>query len=139
MGFVYYGASIECNSALVISRDIKATGLVNLPNVGRCRKYNCKRNSEASIKEESIPKEKIYYPTPHLDLNSQIKGEDIIFYTKTVKQIKKEVVNFTGRHKTQKTITNCFTLAEITLQFPNIKSISDPKQIAPEQKKLTSK
>jgi|GEM_PF-2663451 len=129
MEFVFQGASIECDSAEIISRDIKASSFVNLPEIGNCQKYNCKRNSEAKILEELEPKRALYKPGSHLDKDDTLKSEDIVIYINSLKSVKKEVIPFSHRHKAQKTITKCFTYAEISLQFPNIQALKDPRQV----------
>jgi len=129
MKAVKQGDAIECNGAEVISRDIKLSSFVNMPNIGKCRKYNCKRNSEASVTKEIADKKKKNYLNAYVNLGDNISGENITVYVNSIKPQKIEVINHTGRHKAQKTETNCFTYAEISLQFHNIKVLNDPKQL----------
>jgi|ERR1019366_373074 hypothetical protein len=136
MAFVYTGASIEAEGTEIISRDIKISSLVNVPNVGRCQKYNCKRNSEAKVVIELTPKQPRYKEKSHIDLNDEIKGEEIVLLVNSIKKITIDVENYTGRHKTQTTSTKCYSFAEITVKFPNISELKDPKQIAPKAKQL---
>jgi len=129
MEAVKKGNSIECLSAEIISRDIKLSAFINLPNFGKCRKYNCKKNSEASIRKELNDKTKKAHISSYVDLGDKIMGENLALYVKTVKSLKIEVVNYTGRHKAQQTSTDCHTFAEVTLQFHNIRVLNDPKQL----------
>lgn len=135
MKLVYHGDTIECNSSEIISRDIRVSSIIDVPEIGKCRKYNCKRNSEASIIEELDPKKAKYKTTSNLNLNDLLECEDLYFLMHTMKPLKIEIINKSGRHKAQKGVTKCFTYAEITQQFPNIpqkieKQLSSPaKQI----------
>jgi hypothetical protein len=131
MQFQYSNASIECEKAIIISRDIKTSGYVNIKHLGKCFKYNLKRNSEAKINKELTPKLPVYCPTSHLDLGVEIAGEDIMLLVASPKKLKFSVQNYTGTHKVQAGETECYSYAEITKMFPNMLQLKDPKQMPP--------
>jgi hypothetical protein len=128
MEYIIEGASLECLHAEVVSRDIKLSALVDVPEIGKCRKYNCKRNSKASILEELNPKKPIINLNSRLNIGDSIKAEEIVILLNNLRTLKIEVINLSGRHKAQKTETNCYTHAEITMQFPQIGEIKDENQ-----------
>lgn len=138
MDYIYEGASIECFSAQIVTRDLKYSSMIEIPKLGFCKVYTCKRNSEAVIIKESDPKTAVYYKNPHLDKGDNIKSEEIVIYINTLKKIKIEVVNYTSRHKAQELITKYPTLGNITKVFTNIPLIIDPAQIPPPKKLLQS-
>lgn len=136
MKYVYQGASIESDSANIVSRKILLSSFQNIPNVGNCKKYNCSRNSEATIVKELNPKLPLYKTTSHLDLNDMIEAENIVVFVNQTNQLKIGKIAKSGRHNAQEANTNGFTYAEITMQFPNFALLKDPKQIKPPPKKL---
>lgn len=136
MKAVKQGDAIECQGARVISRDIKLSSLVNIPSIGKCRKYNCKRNSEATITDEIPDKENRVYQNAFVELGDIVSGENIVVYVNSLKSQKVDVINYTGRHKAQKTETSCFTYAEISVQFHNIRELNDPNQLSDRSKEI---
>lgn len=136
MEYIYSGASIECNAAEIISRKVNFGSLIELKDIGRCRKYSCERNSESTILKELNPKNPLYKETSHLDHGDKLKGLCIVVYVKKITQIKVELINNTGRHKAQKAYSNDYTFAEITEIFPTIKKLKDPVQKFPSPRKL---
>ena len=137
MVYTYEGAAIECNAAKVTTRDLIPGSFIEILNVGRCKKYNCKRNSSTQIIKESDPKKRIYFPNPHLDLHDKLEGEEIVLFVNSVKPLKHKVVNETGRHKAQEAQASNFTLAQIKMQFHFQKTINDPRQL--EAQSVTAK
>jgi hypothetical protein len=129
MEFFRQGESIECDSAEIISRDIKVGSYIDVPNIGKCTKINCKRNSEAKILQELNPKKAIRNPASKLNLGDTIKGENLTVYTKGSLH-GYQVINKSGRHKAQQAYTKGYTYAEISLQFRSIPLLNAPRQIA---------
>ncbi|MEP7169126.1 MAG: hypothetical protein ABI855_07110 [Bacteroidota bacterium] len=136
MKFVYQGASIECESAEIISRKILLSSFQEIPNVGRCKKYNCTRNSEATITKELNPKAPLYSETSHLNLGDMLEAENIVVFVNQANNLKVIKIDNTHRHNAQQANTNSFTYAEITMQFPNFTELKDPKQVKPAPQKL---
>jgi len=136
MKYVYQGASIECDSAEIVSRKILLSSFQEVLNVGRCKKYNCSRNSEARITAELNPKEPLYSETSHLDLNDKLEAENIIVFVNQSNQLKIEKIDNSHRHNAQQANTSGYTYAEITMQFPNFPELKDPRQVKPAPKKL---
>ncbi len=130
MQYVLQGVSIESEASEIISRDIKRGSYIDIPKIGKCAKYNCKRNSEAAIRQELNPKQAIYKADSKLDLHDSISGENLIFCVSPFKKVSFDVINYTGRHKAQRAITNCYSFAELTLQFQFLKQLNDPNQEA---------
>jgi HD superfamily phosphohydrolase len=129
MQYITHGASIECLSANIITRDIKLSSLVEVESIGNCRKYICKRNCEGAILKQLEPKKAIYNDNSHLETNDSIKAEDILVIIDDIIPKDNKVINKSGRHKAQNVVTNCYTYAEITKQFHFIKEIKDPRQL----------
>lgn len=136
MEYIYLGASIECNGAEIISRKINFGALINLPDIGLCRKYNCARNSESTIEKELSPKNPVYKETSHLDLGDKLKADSIVLYIKRATQIKVHKIDNTHRHNAQQANSDVYTFAEISEMFPNIKILKDPIQTFPPKRKL---
>jgi len=136
MEYIYQGASIECDAAEIISRKINYGALISLPDIGICSKYSCERNSETTIQKELTPKNPIYRSQSHLELGDKLTAENIILYIRKSTKIKVEKIDNTHRHNAQAAYSKCFTYAEITMIFPNIKEIKDLRQIPPPPKKL---
>lgn len=136
MEYIYQGASIECKGAEIISRKINFGALVQLPDIGVCRKYSCERNSESTIEKELVPKNPLYKTTSHLNLGDTIKADTIVLYIKKATQIKVSKIDNTHRHNAQQANSNVYTFAEITEMFPNIKIIKDQLQAFPPEQKL---
>jgi hypothetical protein len=128
MKYVVHGSSIECAQSEISSRDIKLSSLVDIPNVGKCRKYKCKRNSDAKILASLNPKKFIYKENSHLEINDSLSAEEIVIIINDLTTLDKTLINKSGQHKAQLMTTNCFTYGEITLQYHFLKSINDPNQ-----------
>lgn len=136
MEFVYLGASIECDGAEIISRKINFGTVVNLQDVGMCRKYECNQNSESTIEKELSPKNPVYKNTSHLDLGDKLSADTITIYTKKITSLKIDLVNQSHRHKAQITNSKVYTFGQIDEVFPNQKILNDPRQKLPAPKKL---
>jgi len=129
MEYIYQDAEIECSVSDIISRNIITGSIISVPNVGICRKYTCKRNSEAFIIKELDPKEAKISDGSHLELNDSLKAENLTVFIKYSKTIDKEKCPYTGRHNVQYMTARYFTHAIITLQFINITKVLDIKQV----------
>ena len=129
MKSVHNNASIECNSAEVISRKIIPSSFIELNNVGKCFSYKCSLNSEATIKKTLIPKEAIVNSNSLLNLESKLECDKLFVAVKKNKPYKFCVINLTGRHKAQTFITDEFTFAKITLQISNIPLLNPELEI----------
>ncbi|MEI8203784.1 MAG: hypothetical protein WCH34_12260 [Bacteroidota bacterium] len=117
----YPGDSIECNGSEIISRKIIPSAFMEIIAIGKCKTYKCSLNSEATInKELPEPKTPIYKQTSHVNLGDILEGENISLAIFCKKNLKIFVVPYSGRHKAQKTITDCYTFAEITIQCKGI-------------------
>lgn len=138
MEYIYSGASIECNGAEIISRKINFGALISLPDVGLCRKYSCERNSESTIQKELDPKNPVYKKTSHLDFGDKLKAESIVLYINKTTNIRIQKIDKSHRHNSQKANSNVYTFAEISQTFPNIKTLKDPIQRFPPERKLLS-
>lgn len=136
MEYVYLGASIECDGAEIITRNVRFGSLVNLPDVGQCTKYKCDRNSESTITHELKPLNPLRKRQSHLNFGDCIKGDSIVIYHKKIARLKFEVIDKSGRHNARKTSTNNYTYAEITTTFIGIPQPKDPQQKLPPPKKL---
>lgn len=129
MEYIYQGAEIECSVSDIISRNIIPGSIISIPNIGICRKYTCKRNSEAFIIKELYPKEAKISDGSHLELNDSLRSENLTIFINCSKTIDKEKCPYSGRHNVQYMPTKYFTHAIITLQFTNIPKVQDIKQI----------
>ncbi|MCK9412118.1 MAG: hypothetical protein M0Q53_07435 [Prolixibacteraceae bacterium] len=136
MEYVYKGASIECDGAEIISRKINFGSLVNIPDLGNCRKYSCERNSETTIEKELTPKIPIRRGTSYLDLGDKLKADSIVVYIKRASNIKIHKIDKSHRHNAQLANTDVYTHAEITEIFPNMKILNNLIQTFPPPKKL---
>lgn len=138
MKYIYHGASIECEGAEIVSRKINVGAIVDLPNVGVCRKYSCERNSETAVKKELYPKVPLYKNTSHLDLADELAAETIVVYVRKTSPLRIQKIDNTHRHNAQEANSNCYTFCEIAVIFPNITVLKDPRQQLPTPKKLLS-
>ncbi len=120
MKFVNLNSSIECISAIVISRDIKRSSFMEIKSIGKCLTYKCKLNSEAKIEKELSPKEAIHNQNSSLNKDDKLECQDLFFATQEKRNLKVSVINYTGTHKAQLTETKSYTYAEISRQIPNI-------------------
>ena len=120
MKIVYDNCSIECSSAEIISRQILPSSYLEFNKVGKCLTYKCKRNSEAAIIKELIPKEPLINKNSFLDKDSKVECESLFVAVCKVKPYKLDVINHSGRHKAQYMKTDEFTFAKITKQLVNI-------------------
>jgi len=136
MEYIYQGASIECDGAEIIFRKITLGSLINLRDVGLCRKYSCERNSESTIEKELNPKNPVYSETSHLDSGDKLKAESIVVYVKKCTQIKIQKIDKSHRHNAQQANSDVYTYATISEMFPNIKILNDPIQTFPPPKVL---
>lgn len=139
MEYVILDASIECNGAQITARKIVRQSILNIPNVGQCKKYKCSRNSEAKIIKELFPKEHIINERSALNLGDEIRADTITLFVNNIKDSTLEKAPNTGRHNSQHGSTECFTHAIITTPFPNLKKVNDIKQVLPEAKKQLQK
>lgn len=130
MNYILNGASIECMDADLVSRKIVKSSIINIPGIGNCVKYICKRNSEAKILKalDKSFADKRENKLPRIEVGDQISGEDIYLLVNKIRPLKIVVDNHTGRHKAQKSTTGCYTYAEISAQFHNINEIKDSRQ-----------
>lgn len=129
MKSVYNNASIECDSAEIISRKVIHSAFIELPNIGKCFSYKCSLNSEATIKKESNPKEAKVNQHSLLDLESKLECDKLFVAVKKNKPYKLCLINLTGRHKAQTFVTDEFTFAKITLQLSNIPNLHPELEI----------
>ena len=120
MKLVYDNSSIECFSAEIISRQILPSSFIEYENVGKCFTYKCKRNSEASILKELIPKTPKINQNSYLDIGTKVECENLFIAVCKLKPYKIDVINHSGRHKAQVIMTNEFTFAKISKQISNI-------------------
>jgi hypothetical protein len=120
MKIVYDNCSIECISAEIISRQIIPSSYLEINNIGKCLTYKCKRNSEASILKELIPKEAKVNQNSYLDISSKVECESLFVAVCKNKPYKLDVINHSGRHKAQYMKTDEFTFAKISKQLNNI-------------------
>ncbi len=120
MEYVFEGASIECNSALISTRKIIKTSILNIPAIGVCKKYKCSRNSDVTILKELNPKTALINKNSFLNIEDKIKAETIIVITTDKKDIILKKTPYTGRHKSQIGRTNNFTQGIISETFPNL-------------------
>ncbi|MGE0932487.1 hypothetical protein [Peijinzhouia sedimentorum] len=121
MKLVHNNASIECESAEIISRKIIPSSFIELNNIGKCFSYKCSLNSEATIRKEISPKEPKVNENSLLNLDSKLECNKLFVAVKRNKPYRRlSVINFTGKHKAQSLITDEFTFAKITLQLSNI-------------------
>jgi hypothetical protein len=106
--------------------------------VGLCRKYICKRNSEAFIIKELTDKKPLVNDSSAVNLNDSLRAENITAYIKSSKTLAKSKCAYTGRHNSQLMSAPYFTHAFITLQFPNIPNLLDSKQVKGEKKQIST-
>jgi len=137
---VHYNSSIECLSADVISRKIMPSSYMEVKLIGKCRTYKCSRNSEAKILKELDPKKPYCNLNSALDLNDRIEAEDLFLAINSSKSVKITLVNHSGRHKAQNFVSEFYTFAKISKQFPNIAELKPQKiLIEPIQVKVITK
>lgn len=127
---VIAGSTIECASAELIAKRLSPSSVVDLKNVGLCKTYRGDRNSWATILKELDPKDSIHRAFALLNKGDKIQGESMVAYVKGASTIKREVIDHSGRHNAQRVITRTYTYAILTEPFPNLGTLSDPKQIA---------
>lgn len=119
--------SIECKSADVIALKIEpCIRALNHPIIGKCIKYLCSRNGNATIKKELDPKKSLL-KNPNAKLNIGDTINSVSFYV-LVKGLKVEAVEFngvfSGRHNCNAFTSNSdFTFAQITEPFPGKEAI----------------
>jgi|688.fasta_scaffold193966_1 hypothetical protein len=137
---VHYNSSIECLSADVISRKIMPSSYMDVKLIGKCRTYKCSRNSEAKILKELAPKKAYCNLNSALDLDDRIEAEDLFLAINSSKSVKISLVNHSGRHKAQTFISEFYTFAKISKQFPNIAELRPQKTLLePAEVKVISK
>ncbi|WP_296687346.1 hypothetical protein [Flavobacterium sp.] len=129
MKHVHFNSSIECASAIIISRKITPSSYMVINKIGKCRTFKCSRNSEAVILKELDPKEAYHNIHSCLDLNDKLESEDIFLAINCKKSPKIELINHTGRHKAQACNTSEYTFAKVSKQFPNIADLNPQKNI----------
>lgn len=129
MKLVHNNSSIECNSAEIVSRKILPSAFIELNNIGRCFSYKCSLNSEATIKEEIVPKNPLVNQNSNLDKETKLECDKLFVAVKKSKPYKLCKINFTGRHKAQTFTTDKFTFAKISLQLSNIPQLSPQLEI----------
>lgn len=127
--YVHLNSAIECNSAEVISRDIKRSSFLKIKDIGLCFTYKCSRNSEAKILKELSPKTSIYCEESYLDLDDMIESENIFVIINKNKPYVPEKLNHSGRHKAQIFTLKEFTFARITKQISGIPNLVPEKKI----------
>ncbi len=120
--FYLSSESIECESALINSRKPTIGAIIELDQIGRCRKYVCDLNSSAQIVKELFPKPLLgpYKEASKLDLDDKLVCESLFLFVQGIKNIKFSVINLSGRHKAQEATTKSFTYAEISKPFEHI-------------------
>ena len=127
--YVHLNSAIECDSAEIISRDIRRSSILNIRNIGLCFTYKCSKNSEAKILKELNPKNAIYCEESYLDLDDIIESENIYALINKKKPYIQEKLNHTGRHKAQTFTSKEFTFAQITRQISGIPDLVPQKKI----------
>ena len=131
MKFVHENASIECNSAEIISRKILPSSFIDINNIGKCFSYKCSLNSEATIKKELEPKKPIVNQNSNLENESKLECDKLFVAVKRNKPYRLFIINFTGRHKAQTFTTDEFTYAMISLQLSNIPLLIPQLEVIP--------
>ena len=124
--YVRINCAIECNSAEIISRDIRRSSLLNIKNVGLCFTCKCSKNSEAKIIKELVPKTSIYCEQSYLEQDDVLESENIYVIINKKKPYTPEKLNHSGRHKAQTFLSKEFTFAQITKQISGIPTILPP-------------
>ena len=127
--YVHLNSAIECDSAEIISRDIRRSSILNIRNIGLCFTYKCSKNSEAKLLMELNPKNAIYCEESYLDLDDIIESENIYVLINKKKPYIPEKLNHTGRHKAQTFTSKEFTFAQITRQISGIPDLVPQKKI----------
>ena len=127
--YVHLNSAIECDSAEIISRDIRRSSILNIRNIGLCFTYKCSKNSEAKILKELNPKNAIYCEESYLDLDDIIESENIYVLINKKKPYIPEKLNHTVRHKAQTFTSKEFTFAQITRQISGIPDLVPQKKI----------
>lgn len=136
MEYVFDGAQIEAAGTNILSRKIVASAAVDIPNVGKCMKYNCSRNSSACITKELEPKQPRFRTTSILNNQDSIKAKNMVVHILSKRPLKISKVPLTSRHNSQATNTRCYTHAQISMPFHNLGELYDEKQIAPKETPL---
>jgi len=120
--FYLSSESIECESALINSRKPTIGAIIEIDQIGRCRKYTCDLNSSAQIVKELFPKplHGTLKDTSKLDLDDKLVCEALFLFVQGIKNLKFSVINLSGRHKAQEATTKSFTYAEISKPFEHV-------------------
>jgi hypothetical protein len=113
------GESIECESANVIAKKIEVSPPLNYATFGKCLKYICTRDGEASIIKELFPKStKLSFPVTNLNLGDTIKANRFYVLVQGFKAKKLEKVRFSGAHNARQFNSDSYTFAEISKPYP---------------------
>lgn len=114
------GESIEAEKCNVIARKLNVSSYLDIQNVGKVLKYDGKLNCEAEIIEELDPKKFKYKLTSYLDSGSKLKAKDIFLYSKVFRKPPQQLINKSGRHKSQHYCFKKYTFAEIKTPLQNV-------------------
>jgi len=123
--------SIECESALLLSRKIIPSAIINYEGLGQCMKYVCDRNSSAEILKEVLENKKLINCNSKTNIGDKLYCEGLFLLVKGVKRLKIDLENLTHTHKAQKTVTKNYTYAEITKPFEHIVNALEKRKQQP--------
>lgn len=113
------GESIECEAAYIIAKKIEVSPPLNHIVFGKCLKYICSRDGEATIKKELNPKvSKLTHPVTNLNIGDTIKANRFYVLLQGFKAKRLTKTAFSGAHNAREFYSNEYTFAEISKPYP---------------------
>jgi hypothetical protein len=116
MKFINRGETIEGKRIAIKTRKQTLQTSVEIDNIGRCFKYLCQKNANASITEELDIKVSKFSEKSHLDINDSVSGDSIDLYSSDKLQFTKEA-NYSSKHGIQSSETKQYGCAQIRIPF----------------------
>lgn len=116
MEFINQGDTIEGKRLDIKTRKQTLQTSIEIKDIGRCFKYLCQKNVNASVAEELKEKVAKFADDSHLNLNDNIRGDSVDLYSLTRLQFSKES-NYSSKHGIQYSETKKYGCAQIRIPF----------------------